>query len=125
LALLGSAGSLLFNDLFNANAQTFRVPFETHSSLIFLRVTLDKQPALLLLDTGSNVSFTFKTGAGLEMNGDHFRTTEEYPSRVVFRYPEQIKMAAGIVGQDVLRQFKALRIDYKASVIEFEKGGAQ
>jgi hypothetical protein len=71
-----------------------------------------------LLDTGSNVSFAFKTGVGVELSGDKFRTTEEYPSRVVFRYPDILKDSQGIIGQDVLRQFKSLRIDYREHVIE-------
>jgi len=101
--------------------RTLTVPFEDRSGLIFLRVTLDKRPALLLLDTGANVSFSFKTGAGVELSGDHFRTTEEYPSRVVFRYPDILKDSQGIIGQDVLRQFKSLRIDYHEHLIELTK----
>jgi len=100
---------------------TITVPFADHSGLIFLRVTLDKRPALLLLDTGSNVSFTFKTGAVVELSGNHFRTTEEYPSRVVFRYPDVLKDSQGIIGQDVLRQFKRVRIDYREHVIELTR----
>jgi hypothetical protein len=98
---------LLFAGAVSAQPQTFRVPFETRSGLIFLRTTLDKQQALLLLDTGSNVSFAFKDGAASELRGDHFRTTEEFPSRVVFRYPDILKDSQGIVGQDI-RQNAAL-----------------
>ena len=101
--------------------RTLTVSFESRSGLIFLRITLDTRPALLLLDTGSNVSFAFKTGAGVELSGDHFRTTEEYPSRVAFRYPDILKDSQGIIGQDVLRQFKSLRIDYREHVIELTK----
>jgi len=89
--------------------------------LIFLQTTLDGKPAQLLLDTGSNVSFSFATGSYVRMSGERFKTTDETAQRVVFRYPDELKTAQGIVGQDVLREFSAVRIDYKASVIEFEK----
>lgn len=118
LALL-VAVSILAVRLYAQDAgHTITVPFEDHSGLIFLCVTLDKRPALLLLDTGSNVSFTFKTGAGVELSGNHFRTTEEYPSRVVFRYPDILKDSQGIIGQDVLRQFKRVRIEYREHLVE-------
>jgi hypothetical protein len=115
LALLFFAGTV------SAQPRTIAIPFEIHNGLIFLRTTLDKQEARLLLDTGSNVSFAFKTGIGLELSGDRFRTTEEYPSRVVFRYPDILKNSQGIVGQDILREFRSVRIDYKNHTVELEE----
>ena len=102
-------------------AADHRIPFETHAGLIFLRATLDKQEARLLLDTGSNVSFSFSTAVGLRLDGDHFKTTDEYPSRVVFRYPDILKDSQGIVGQDILREFPSILINYEAHVVELEK----
>ncbi|HEV2194114.1 MAG TPA: hypothetical protein VGR55_00905 [Candidatus Acidoferrum sp.] len=97
------------------------MPFESHAGLVFLKTTLDKKPVTLLLDTGSNVSFAFKDGAAIAFTGNGFRTLEEYPSRVVFRYPDQLKSSAGIIGQDVLRNFSAVRIDYKAQTVTLER----
>jgi hypothetical protein len=67
------------------------------------------------------VSFSFSTGVGLRLDGDHFKTTDEYPSRVVFRYPDILKDSQGIVGQDILREFSSILINYKAHVVELEK----
>ena len=107
--------------VFAQERKTFSLPFESHAGLVFLKTSLDKKPVTLLLDTGSNVSFAFKDGAAIALSGNGFRTLEEYPSRVVFRYLDEIKSASGIIGQDVLRDFSAVRIDYKHSTVEFEK----
>lgn len=119
--VLALIGLLFCSPSLAQERRTFTVPFESHAGLVFLKTTLDKKPVTLLLDTGSNVSFAFKDGAAIAFSGNGFRTLEEYPSRVVFRYPDQIKSAAGIIGQDVLRNCSAVRIDYKRSVVEFEK----
>ncbi len=101
--------------------KTFTVPFESHAGLVFLKATLDKKPVTLLLDTGSNVSFAFKDGAAITFSGNGFRTLEEYPSRVMFRYPDQLRSSAGIIGEDVPRNFPSVRIDYRSSVVEFQQ----
>lgn len=109
---------LLFNGVVSAQPHTITIPFESHSGLIFLRTTLDKKPALLLLDTGANVSIVFKDGARIIISDGAFHTLSEYPERTVFRYPDELHRAEGLVGEDILRGFSAVRIDYKKQVLE-------
>jgi len=116
--------------------------------MILLDGQVNDKPATLLLDTGADNSLISPEAAGLTAvkvrtltankttgaNGDYGK------GRVDLRLAEQhwiertvlimdLSQASkrlgtrigGFVGQDVLREFSAARIDYKAGLVEFEK----
>ena len=109
---------------------------------------MNNKPVVLLLDTGSDFTLISPQASGVPAaklraltgtkttgaNGDYVK------SRIDLRLAERhwidreilvmdLSDASkrigtridGFVGQDLLREFSAVRIDYKASVIEFEK----
>ena len=130
-----------------SHAQTFRVPFRSVNGMILLDGQVNDKPAALLLDTGADFTLITPEAAGLAAKLDPLKATKttgangEYvKGRVDLRLAERhwIERAVlvmdlseaskrlgtridGFIGQDVLREFSAARIDYKASVIEFEK----
>lgn len=101
------------------NAQerrTFTVPFHSVSGFVLLDTTLNGKPAALLLDTGAPISFTLD-GDGIELRAKGFRTTS---SVGVAYYKPPIKFD-GVIGEDILRKFSAVRIDYKAQTVTLER----
>ena len=143
LALFFCAGT----SLSQTPGRVFRVPFHTVNGMILLDATVNDKPAVLLLDTGADFTLISPEAAGLPANLDALKATnttgaagEYVKSRVDLRLAERhwIERAVlvmdlseaskrlgtrtdGFIGQDVLREFSAVRIDYKASVIEFER----
>ncbi len=125
--------------------KTYTVPFESHASLILLRVALNGKPAALILDTGAQLSLLDSAVAGVakQQEGQNLNGVIERSKLVrvgsfcigsrcfsdrTFGVVDYEKVSRtlniridGTIGQDVLREFSAVRIDYKASVIEFEK----
>jgi predicted aspartyl protease len=129
------------------HAQTFRVPFHSVNGMILLDATVNDKPAALLLDTGADFTLISPEAAGGSAKLDALKATnttgangEYVKARVDLRLAERhwiertvlvmdLSEAGkrlgtridGFIGQDVLREFSALRIDFKASVVEFEK----
>ena len=115
--------------------RVFRAPFHSINGLILLDVKLGGKPAVLLLDTGAQTTainrkdakaFTTviqgaRTHASLTLSPDLVYSGDFY----VADFSEISKQAGtqidGLLGHNILRDFSAVRIDYKASVIEFEK----
>jgi len=133
------------------HAQTFRVPYHSVNSMILLDARVNGKPAALMLDTGSAMTvldvsalglseqYAFKrsevnrgapgihgdigiSAADLNIGGSQWKS-----HRVSVMNLESVKQRFGIkqleglLGQDILREFSAVRTDYKANVIEFEK----
>ena len=123
---------------------TFTVPFHTANNLILLDAQLNGKPAVFLLDTGSNVSFVDMHSAPLRFKADRVRRVGMAGCIVVHSritlggldIPDQKLCVAdlsdvardanehvdGFVGEDVLQEFSAVRIDYKRHVVELELG---
>ena len=128
-------------------AKTHRVPFHTVNSMILLDATVNDKPAVLLLDTGADFTLISPQASGLSAaklraltatkttgaNGDYVK------SRVDLRLAERhwidreilvmdLSDAStrigtridGFVGQDLLQEFSAVRIDFKNHVVELE-----
>src|SRR5215475_8393501 len=112
------------------HAQTFRVPFRTVNSMILLDSQVNGKAATLVLDTAAiqtQIDRKFMAQrtdwsvlyVDLRLtayrNGD-FRILATDLRQILKGIP-----ADGILGEDWLCSFRVVRIDYKASVIEFEK----
>jgi hypothetical protein len=125
------------------HAQTYRAPFHSVNGMILLDAQVNGKPAVFLLDTGSNVSFVDMHSAPLRFKAEKVRRIGmtgcivAHPKLVIAGkdFSEQRFCIAdlsdvskeigqkvdGFIGQDVLREFSAVRIDYKAGLVEFEK----
>jgi len=122
--------------------RTFSVPFHTAGGMILLEAQANGKPAVLLLDTGAQTtvispklanvrskdSRAFATvvqgvraHANLLLSADLNYSGDFY----VLDFSETSKQLGakidGLLGQNILRDFSAFRVDYKANVIEFEK----
>jgi len=102
--------------------RTFIVPFHTAKGLILLDVELDGKPAVLMLDTGAQDSFVVKFDYPIAMH-EHsdgtltFHTRKNPQDRLALYYAEPDVHVDGIIGEDLLRCFRSLRIDYKAKTV--------
>jgi hypothetical protein len=108
---------------------------------------VNDKPAVLLLDTGADFTLISPEAAGVAAKLAALRATntvgasgEYVKGRIDLRLAERhwIDRAVlimdlseaskrlgtridGFIGQDILREFSAVRIDYKAGLVEFEK----
>jgi hypothetical protein len=118
---------LLFTSLANAQApsKAFRVPFHTARSLILVSVTVDGTPKTLIFDTGAERTLVNSRDGNVER-----RVTFVLGSKAIGNFPiiltdlsgmNMEKVGAdGVLGEDVLRGFKAVHIDFHAGMIELE-----
>ena len=124
--LAAIAALLLFTGITSAQGQrsTFRIPFhETHGRVI-LDVKLDARPAALLFDTGAAMSFSLvRSGRPLIMVLHHSELQFETagPDERCPTLAEPDVRVEGFVGTDVLKRFRAIRINYKNHVLELEQ----
>jgi len=115
--------------------------------MILLDGQVNGKPAILLLDTGADFTLISQEASGLTAKLDALKATKTTGANgqyvkgrvdlhlaerhwidrtvLVMDLSEANKRLGtridGFVGQDILREFSVVRIDYKASVIEFEK----
>jgi hypothetical protein len=123
-----------------------RVPFRAVNSLILVEAKVNGQSVTLLLDTGANstildakaygiahlpVSPPVNRGPGIVGNALRLRVDLEIANQ--FLFSQQVSVMnldelaqrfgfhfAGLLGQDILNQFRSVRIDYKTHTIELE-----
>jgi hypothetical protein len=103
-----------------------RLPFHSVRSLTLVFVMVDGAPKNLIFDTGAERTLVNSRDGNVER-----RVTFALGSKVMGNFPiiltdlsgmSMEKVGAdGVLGEDVLRKFSAVRIDYKAGVVEFEK----
>lgn len=134
-----------------AVARTFTVPFRNVNGVILLDAKVNDKPAVLLLDTGAGLSvlspdaaawpsaalkkrFASRLAVGIDgatrSMGNTTATFELGRAITVtpvavadlqsFAKALNVKLD-GILGQDVLRGFSAVRIDYKSQLITLEE----
>lgn len=130
-------------------ARTERVllPFRSVHSLILIDAKVNGNSATLLLDTGANntiinaklcgsvhaplIELSGK-GPGIVGNALRLRVDLEIARLFLFSQPVSVMNLGdlpknvgaefdGLLGQDILRQFRSVRINYHAHVIELEK----
>lgn len=132
-----------------ANPRGVRVPFRTVESMILIEGKIDEKRITFLLDTGSNhtiVSVRFYGNVLFPLRpAQHNRGTAGWMGESV-RLPVELSLADhiwagqwvtmmnldelqkvlrihfdGLLGQDILREFRSVRIDYSAHIIELEQ----
>lgn len=122
------------------------VPFRSVDSFILVDAKIDGTPVRLLVDTGANktilnaksfsnvemnVTRPVNRGAGIVGNALRLRVDLEIANEFMFSQHvsvmdlEELSRRFGIqfdglLGQDILNQFRSVRIDYKRHVIELE-----
>lgn len=132
----------------SAHPEIVTVPFRTVDSMILVEARVNDNRVVLVLDTGANNtivspraygSLQFKlrsmhnndTGPGLRGDAVRLRANVALSNRVWVSQPVYVmnvdeltrRFGAsidGLLGQDLLREFHAVRINYKAHVIELE-----
>ena len=131
----------------HAQERALRVPFHAVNGMILLEGTVNGKLAALLFDTGADNSIIAPQFAGMSANLDPLKagngagaggdyTKAKIDLRLEKRHwieravlvmdlSEVSKRLGtpinGFIGQDILREFSTVRIDYKAGVVEFEK----
>ena len=129
-----------------AQRRIVTVPFRSVDSFILVDAKIDGTPVRLLVDTGANktilnaksfcktemnVTRPVNRGAGIVGNALRLRVDLEiahefmFSQRVSVMNLEELSRRFGIqfdglLGQDILNQFRSVRIDYKRCVIELE-----
>jgi len=129
-----------------AQRRIVTVPFRSVDSFILVDAKIDGTPVRLLVDTGANktilnaksfcktemnVTRPVNRGAGIVGNALRLRVDLEiahefmFSRRVSVMNLEELSRRFGIqfdglLGQDILNQFRSVRIDYKRCVIELE-----
>ena len=137
----------LLSPLSCAHTETVFLPFRSVHSLILVDAKVNGNPVTLLLDTGANNTILdgkvygpvlapriepASKGPGVIGNALRLRVDLEIASRFLFSQPVSVmnlgdltqRVGAqfdGLLGQDILRQFRSVRINYHAHVIELEK----
>jgi hypothetical protein len=132
-----------------AHSGTVRIPFRTVQSLIVVEGRVNGNPAIFLLDTGANrtvvstkiygnVRFELprmprrQGGAGLVGYslrrsvdvglGQNIWTAQQVSVMDLDELKQMLHMEFdALLGQDFLRQFRSVRIDYHAHVIELQQ----
>jgi hypothetical protein len=132
-----------------AQPRVIRLAFRSVDSMILVVGGVNGKPATLLLDTGANntivsakmygavqfqLSRAHHNPSGPGMIGDSLRAPVDFTlanhlwvgQRVAVMDLDDLKKILGInfdgiLGQDILRQFRSIRIDYHAHTIELEE----
>ena len=131
----------------SAQPGVVRVPFRAVNSLILVEAKVNGRPVTLLLDTGANktilnakaygiahlpASQPVNRGPGIVGNALRWRVDLEIANQ--FLFSQQVSVMnldelvrrfgfhfEGLLGQDILDQFRSVRIDYKTHTIELEQ----
>jgi gag-polyprotein putative aspartyl protease len=143
--------SLLLIPLRNpAHSGTIRIPFRTVQSLIVVEGRVNGNPAIFLLDTGANrtivstkiygnnlrfqlqrmphrqgaaglVGYSLRRPADVGL-GQNMWTAQQVSVMDLDELKQMLHMEFdALLGQDFLRQFRSVRIDYHAHVIELQE----
>jgi hypothetical protein len=130
-----------------ARTETVLLPFRSVNSLILIDAKVNGNPATLLLDTGANNTIISprvcgnvsaplpelaSKGPGIVGKALRLRVDLEIAGRILFSRPVSVmnlgdlpqRIGAqfdGLLGQDILRQFRSVHINYHSHLIELEK----
>jgi gag-polyprotein putative aspartyl protease len=131
------------------HSATVRIPFRTVQSLIVVEGRVNGNPAIFLLDTGANrtivsakiygnlrfelqrmprrqagpglVGYSLRRSADVGL-GQNMWTAQQVSVMDLDELKQMLHMEFdALLGQDFLRQFRSVRIDYHAHVIELQQ----
>jgi hypothetical protein len=102
--------------------RTLRIPFRSLNSMILLDAVVNGKPSVLVLDTGSRFTSTTQPTkhARIDLAGRTFEKNS-IPMNLDTLSKWIGSRVDGLMGQDIFMEFSALRIDYKAGVVELEE----
>jgi len=138
--------SLLMPPQASTQRRVVTLPFRSVDSLLLVDAKIDGTPLKLLVDTGANktipneksfckvelnVHQPVNRGAGIVGNALRLRVDLELAHQILFSQRVSVMdlqdlsrrlgiQFDGLLGQDILNQFRSVRIDYKNRVIELE-----
>lgn len=145
LTAIVAALALLFPPPIAAGAGPVLLPFRSVHSMLLIDARVNGEPVTLLLDTGANDTILdvkayskvlmlppVNHQVGIVGNALRVRVDLELARRFVFSQPVSVmnlgdlpkRLGApfdGLLGQDILRQFRSVRINYRTRVIELEQ----
>ena len=130
-----------------ANGEPVLLPFRSVHSLILVDAKVNGHAATLLFDTGANNTIInaklcgnvsapsperASRGPGIVGHALRLRVDLEIGDRFLFSQPVSVMSLGdlpqrvgapfdGLLGQDILREFRSVRINYRTHVIELEK----
>jgi hypothetical protein len=115
---------LLVAPMASTQARTFRVPFSDAHGVIQLDIEVNGKPAVLMLDTGATTTL-FATPGLVEIRVAAHDVIAVHANDLGRLNNSNRKNMAlwgitGILGQDFLRKFKSVRIDYANHILDLE-----
>jgi hypothetical protein len=148
MALLGLALLVAVPEPNHATRGSVRLPFKTVKSLMLVTGKINERPVTLVFDTGANrtivsdrcyggerlgLAEAYRNESGAGVRGESIRKSVDLTiadhiwvgQRVSVMDLDALERDLGIefdglLGQDVLREFRSVRIDYDARVIELK-----
>ena len=115
---------LLLAPMASTQVRTLRVPFTYEHGLILLNLKVNEKPAVLLLDTGATVTLSANSGLVEIRISDHSVIAVQANELGRLNNMNRKNLAlfgiSGVLGQDFLRAFKSVRIDYTNHILELE-----
>ena len=102
-----------------------RLPFESQRSLLLVSVTVNGQPKTLIFDTGAERTMIHERNASVERQ----RTSVTLDGKtfivpVIFADLADMQIAKakadGVLGQDIIRRFTVITIDYTAKTVTLQ-----
>ena len=129
-----------------AKPRIVALPYRSVNGLILIEAKANGNPVTLVMDTGANHTIidakscgytptpgidVITSGVGISGNALRLRVDVELGKQFVFSQPVSVMNLDelshrlgtpfdGLLGQDILRQFRSIRINYKRHVIELQ-----
>jgi len=130
-----------------AKPRIVALPFRSVNGLILVEAKVNGNPVNLVMDTGANHTIidtrssglapmpgfeAISKGAGISGNSVRTRVNLELGKQTWISQPVSVMKLEdlaqslgmpfdGLLGQDILRQFRSIRIDFKAHVVELQQ----